>query len=61
MPNEGFPGFQHGQFTVEGEIERAAAFAGGANSSPQRQRLARRVLFVVFVLPLAVALLGALL
>jgi hypothetical protein len=60
MADDGFPDFRHGQFTVEGEIERAGAFARGANRSPRTQRRVRVALFVIFGGPILVALLATL-
>ena len=51
--DEGFPTFEHGQWTFEGEIERLGAFASGARrATGWRRRLAQFVAWT-FILALA--------
>jgi len=49
---EGFPTFEHGQWTVEGEIERFGAFGRGAMSARGWRRGVAIGLLVLLVLPL---------
>lgn len=52
VTEEGFPAFEHGQWTVEGEIERFGAFGRGAMSSRGWRRGVAVGLLVLLVLPL---------
>ena len=52
---DGFPTFRHGQWTVEGEIERWGALAQGTRGRPALKRAVVIVLVVALILPLAVA------
>lgn len=48
---EGFPRFQHGPWTIEGEIERFGAFASGARRARGAKRWVAIVIVVAFVAP----------
>jgi hypothetical protein len=52
LTEEGFPAFEHGQWTVEGEIERFGAFGRGAVSARGWRRGVALGLLVLLVLPL---------
>jgi hypothetical protein len=56
-----FPDADRSRFSPAGEMESVADFARGANANPRKKRLVRVVLFVIFVVPVAVALLIGLL
>lgn len=49
----GFPTFEHNQWTVEGEIERAGAFARGSHHVHGWRRGVAVVIALVFLLPVA--------
>lgn len=48
----GVPSFDHGQYTIEGEIERLGAFASGARRARGPKRIVAIVLVLLFVLPI---------
>jgi len=52
VAEQGFPAFEHGQWTVEGEIERFGAFGRGAARSRGWRRGIALVLLGLLVLPL---------
>lgn len=52
VAEEGFPPFEHGQWTVEGEIERFGAFGRGAARSRGWKRAVAISLLALLVLPL---------
>jgi hypothetical protein len=53
----GLGDFEHGQYTVEGEIERIGAFAAGARRAEGwKGRLALYLLLAILVLPVVVGL-----
>jgi len=54
IAEEGFPAFQHGQWTVEGEIERFGAFGRGATRARGWKRGAAFFLLALIVLPLLI-------
>jgi hypothetical protein len=49
---EGFPAFEHNQWTVEGEIERFGAFGRGVSASQGWKRGVALGLLVLLLLPL---------
>lgn len=53
---EGFPKFRHGQWTIEGEIERFGAFASGARRARGPKRWIAYFLVFVFIAPLVIAM-----
>jgi len=52
----GFPEFEHGQFTFEGEIERLGAISRNMSSAPKWTRVVAKVLAVAMLLPLVIGL-----
>lgn len=50
---QGFPAFVHGQWTVEGEIERFGAFGRGAARAQGWRRTVACLLVALLVLPIA--------
>jgi len=54
IAEEGFPAFQHGQWTVEGEIERFGAFGRGATRARGWKRGAAFFLLALILLPLLI-------
>ena len=52
VAEEGFPAFEHGQWTVEGEIERFGAFGRGVARAQGWRRGVAVALLVLLVLPL---------
>ena len=52
VAEEGFPSFEHNQWTVEGEIERFGAFGRGVSSSRGWRRGVGFVLLALLVAPL---------
>jgi hypothetical protein len=52
VAEEGFPSFEHGQWTVEGEIERFGAFGRGVARAQGWRRAVAVALLVLLVLPL---------
>ena len=54
---EGFPTFEHNQWTFEGEIERLGAFARGATKVSGPKRWLAVFVALMFVVPLAVGIL----
>ena len=53
VTEEGFPAFEHNQWTVEGEIERFGAFGRGAARSQGWKRTIAFAVLALLVLPLA--------
>ena len=54
---QGFPSFEHDQWTIEGYIERLGAFARGARDSRGAKRwLAIGLVVLIFVLPITVGI-----
>jgi hypothetical protein len=53
---DGFPAFQHNQWTFEGEIERLGALARGVNRSSGSRRHVGRVFFVILLAPFLFAI-----
>jgi len=51
---EGFPKFEYGQWTFEGEIERLGAFASGASRAKGPKRWFAVLVVVSFVAPVVV-------
>jgi hypothetical protein len=51
VAEEGFPAFEHNQWTVEGEIERFGAFGRGASSSRGWRRGVAMGLLTLLLLP----------
>lgn len=47
----GVPSFDHGQYTIEGEIERLGAFASGVRRTHGPKRIVAIVLVLLFLLP----------
>jgi hypothetical protein len=54
LVEDGFPAFEHNQWTVEGEIERFGAFGRGATSSRGWRRGVALALLVLLLLPLLI-------
>ena len=54
IAEEGFPAFEHGQWTVEGEIERFGAFGRGAAHARGWKRGVAFFLLALIVLPLLI-------
>ncbi len=53
---EGFPRFEHGPFTFEGEIERLGAIGRYRSSAPRWTRIVARVVALALLLPFALGL-----
>jgi hypothetical protein len=54
---QGFPRFEHNQWTVEGEIERLGAFARGARHSRGARRwFAIGLVLLIIVVPIVVGI-----
>lgn len=49
---EGFPEFEHNQWTVEGEIERFGAFGAGARRAGGWKRIVATLLVVGLIAPM---------
>jgi hypothetical protein len=54
----GFPDFEHGQFTFEGEIERLGAFSRGARHAKGWQRGLAIFLALLFIVPILAGVVG---
>ena len=59
-PLTGYPTFKHGQWTIEGELERVGAFARGTSSLSGPKRLMAGFIALLLILPFAVGVLMAL-
>ncbi len=53
---QGFPQWEHGSFTFEGEIERLGAISRNMSTAPRWTRIVARVVVLLFLLPLVVGL-----
>ena len=51
---QGFPDFQHNQWTIEGELERLGAFGRGAARAHGPRRWLAVSLLLPFVIPIAI-------
>ncbi len=52
----GFPEWEHGQYTFEGEIERLGAISRNMSSAPRWTRLVAKVLAAAILLPFVIGL-----
>lgn len=55
-PLPGFPGFEHNQWTIEGEIERFGAFGRGAASATGWKRVVALVMVLIVLAPIAMGM-----
>jgi hypothetical protein len=55
---DGFPQWEHGAFTVEGEIERLGGISRGLSTAPRWARLVARGVALIVLLPLAIGLIS---
>jgi hypothetical protein len=55
-PLPGFPGFEHNQWTIEGEIERFGAFGRGAATATGWKRVVAVVMVVIVLAPIALGM-----
>jgi len=54
---DGFPDWEHGQYTFEGEIERLGAVGRNMSTAPRWTRVVARVIALSMLLPFVVGLL----
>lgn len=55
-PLPGFPGFEHNQWTIEGEIERFGAFGRGAASATGWKRVVALLMVAIVLAPIALGM-----
>jgi|GEM_PF-3693606 len=53
---DGFPRWEHGAFTVEGEIERLGGISRGLSTAPRWARLVARGVALIVLVPLAIGI-----
>lgn len=54
---DGFPDWEHGQYSFEGEIERLGAIGRNMSTAPRWTRIVARILALAILLPFVVGLL----
>ena len=53
---DGFPTFEHNQWTFEGQVERWGAFSRGLSHAPRGRRVAARALAAMLLLPFVIGI-----